>query len=225
MKINKIIEAIKGLDFDGKDILVKGIEDYKRELSDENKTLRKTHESAIHKILDLAGADKDTGLDEVFEKLSNTSNEKSDMAKQIAKMDKELKITNDKYAAQELKLSQKTRDEAINSALSKAGVRKETMTGLKDLFAAQSKQDDAGDWVIGDSDIETGVNDYVKKNDYFLYAGQVAGSGNTAPNNGNSTSEYLSQADVIQMTSAERTANMPKIKESMAKAKKENKEW
>lgn len=224
MNIKQIVKALKESNLENVDELVTGIEDLYHTLNDENKTLRTARNDTVDKVKKFSGVDTDD-----LEAMLTALQEKGDGDKSLAKKYEKLEgrfttLENEKLALEKAN-REKDRNSAITKQLNKAGVRKEAVDGLSQMFGSMSKLDDDGEWMIGDNDLNTGISDYVNANTYFLASGQKAGSGATEPKNSGNKKDYLSNADVKDMSSEERKANMDLIKSSIAKASADGITW
>lgn len=224
MNIKQIVDALNGTELANKEELVKGIEALYHKLNNENKDLRKGKEEVLKKVREHASADDDAELDDVLESLGNKSTESSKLAKELAKLQKQ--VSTIEAEKQQLKAAslERERDNLILKQLSAEGVRKEALEGLQLMFGKMSSLDEAGEWVIGDKDLPQGIKEYVGSNAYVIDAKQKPGSGSTKPKSGE-TKAYLSSAEFKAMSPAERTANMQIMRDSREQAAKEGKSW
>lgn len=223
MNIKKIVSALKDSNLENADELITGIETLYHTLNNENKTLREAKESTVGKIKEFSGVDSDS-LEDILSTLQNKQNGEKSLSRKVEKLEAALAKIEQEKTALERSNHEKTRNENIMKTLSKQGVRKDAIEGLTQMFGSMSKLDDDGEWLIGDGDLETGISEYVAKNQYFVDSQQKAGSGTSEPK-GNGKKTYLSSQDVLEMTSKERMDNMSVIRESRAQAAEAGKEW
>lgn len=225
MNIKKIVEAIKAAKLENGDDLVTGIENLYHTLNDENKTLRKAKESTVSKIREASGADTDD-LEAILTALQDKQSPSKSLERKFSKMEEKLKLMEKEKGDLELSSKRKDRDANISKLLLEKGVRKDAVNGLQKMFGALSKLDEDGqEWLIDDDSISDGVGKYLENNSYVLDANQKKGSGSKKPEGNKTKKEYLSNAEVQEMSPSERKDNIALIRSSRAKAAEENREW
>ena len=230
MSIKKLVNAIKALEVaEGKEEEISKVINLAEDLYHNQNTEARDHrlsgEKFRKKVAEALSLDGDVESDDIINALSGEKQQGSKLERQMAKLEKELgKLTTER---DELANRAKQSDlkSKITETLGKSGVRKEAQGMLTELFMGKAKQDEAGDWVIGDVDLGDALKSHLDENKFLLSAQQKPGAGAQKPQGEANGQTFYSQADVQAMSPAERKANLTAIKTSREKAASEGKNW